>query len=87
MSNRIKIVVPCDEAHHVCDKTQYNESTFWEKMMLLAHLVYCRACRRYVNRNRKLSGAIRKAKVKCLDKKSKDAMKLVVDRALKDQLK
>lgn len=87
MSKKMKIMVPCDEAHHVCDKTQYKESTFWEKLKLYVHLVYCRACRKYVNNNKKLSSAIHKAKVKCLDKTCKEAMKLEFEKALKDQLK
>lgn len=80
-------MVPCDEAHHVCDKTQYKESSFWEKLKLYFHLIYCKACRKYTRNNKKLSNTIHKAKVECLDKKCKEAMKQEFEKALKDQLK
>ncbi|OYX24892.1 MAG: hypothetical protein B7Z06_08220 [Flavobacteriales bacterium 32-35-8] len=83
----MKIMVPCDEAHHVCDKTQYKESSFWEKLKLYFHLIYCKACRKYTRNNKKLSNTIHKAKVECLDKKCKEAMRLEFEKALKDQLK
>ncbi|MGE5943557.1 MAG: hypothetical protein ACM31G_04365 [Flavobacteriales bacterium] len=83
----MKIMVPCDEAHHVCDKTQYKESSLWEKIKLRIHLLYCKACRKYTKNNKKLSNTIHKAKVECLDKKCKEAMKQEFEKALKDQLK
>lgn len=83
----MKIMVPCDEAHHVCDKSQYKEASLWEKLKLYMHLVYCRACRTYSKNNKKLSNTMYKAKIKCLDKKCKEAMKREFDKALKDQLK
>lgn len=83
----MKIKFPCDEAHHVCNKIQYHESTFWEKVKLYFHLLYCKACRKYTKNNRKLSDTILKAKVSCLDKNSKEAMKWEFEKALKDQLK
>lgn len=83
----MKFMVPCDEAHHVCDKTQYNESSLWEKIKLYFHLLYCKACRKYTNNNKKLSRTIQKAKVECMDKKSKESMKHEFEKALKDQLK
>jgi hypothetical protein len=86
MSKKIKIMVPCDEANHVCDKTQYKESSFWEKIKLNIHLIYCKACRKYTKNNKKLSSTIHKAKVECLDKKCKDAMKKELEKALKNQL-
>ena len=87
MSKKIKIMVPCDEAHHVCDKSQYKESSIWERMKLYIHLIYCKTCRKYSRNNKKLSTTIHKAKVECLDKKCKEAMKLEFEKALKNQLK
>lgn len=53
MSN--KIFIPCEEANHVCDKSQYKEATLWEKIKLNIHLIYCKACRKYSSRNSKLT--------------------------------
>lgn len=53
MSN--KIFIPCEEANHVCDKSQYKEATLWEKIKLNIHLIYCNACRKYTKKNTKLT--------------------------------
>ena len=85
MSNKLKITLPCDEANHVCDKTQYKEATLWEKIKLNIHLIYCRACRKYTKNNTKLSIKLKESKVDCLDKKCKDSMKKELDQAIKEQ--
>lgn len=58
MSN--KIIIPCDEANHVCDKTQYKEASLWEKIKLNIHLIYCNACRKYTKRNTQLTKLVTK---------------------------
>lgn len=83
MNKKIKFKIPCTEANHVCDKTQYKESSFWEKMKLNIHLIYCRACRHYTKNNRKLSVLIKKSKVTCMDKKDKINLKKDFKTALK----
>lgn len=84
MSTKFKIWIKCDEANYVCDKSQYKESSFWEKIKLNIHFLYCRACRKYSHNNAKLSKVITKSKVKCLDKNCKEAMKKDFEKALKD---
>lgn len=86
-NNKLKIKVPCKEAHHVCDKSQYNEASLWEKIKLSIHLLYCKACRKYTNNNKKLSTTIKKSKVECMDKKRKECMKAEFEKALKNQSK
>ncbi|MCH9659995.1 MAG: hypothetical protein K0U54_03695 [Bacteroidetes bacterium] len=66
----MNIKLECHEANHFCDKNQYKEATFWEKVRLNIHLIYCRACRKYTVRNTKLSKAIRNPKVKSADKEA-----------------
>ncbi len=78
----MKIVIPCDEANHVCDKTQYKEATLWEKIKLNIHLIYCRACREYTKNNTKLTKKVKESKVECLDKKCKESMKKDLDKAI-----
>ncbi|PIA81176.1 hypothetical protein BFR04_15805 [Gaetbulibacter sp. 4G1] len=84
MSTKIKVVIPCDEANHVCDKTQYKDATLWEKIKLNIHLIYCRACRKYTKNNTKLTKEIKKSKVECLDKKCKESMKKDLDHAISE---
>ncbi len=78
----MKVVIPCDEANHVCDKTQYKEATLWEKIKLNIHLIYCRACREYTKNNTKLTKKVKESKVECLDKKCKESMKKDLDKAI-----
>ncbi len=74
--------MPCNEANHVCDKTQYKESTLWEKIILNLHLIYCSACRKYSSNNGKLTKLLKDSKIDCLDDKSKEAMKKEFEKAL-----
>ncbi|WP_223550935.1 hypothetical protein [Aestuariivivens sp. NBU2969] len=83
--SKIKIVIPCDEANHVCDKTQYKNATLWEKIKLNIHLLYCRACRDYTKNNTKLTKAIQKSKVECLDQSTKIKMKTTLDKAIEEK--
>ncbi|MFD1162687.1 hypothetical protein [Hwangdonia seohaensis] len=81
-TKKMKIVMPCDEANHVCDKTQYKEATLWEKIILNIHLIYCRACRKYTKNNSKLTKKIKESKVECLDRKCKESMKKELNNAI-----
>jgi len=62
----------CEEAGHVCDKNQYEEAGFWEKIRLNIHLLYCKACRKHVARNTKLTKAIKNSNLKSMPQKDKD---------------
>ncbi|MEC3906877.1 hypothetical protein VOI54_07590 [Tamlana sp. 2201CG12-4] len=84
MSKKIKVIIPCDEANHVCDKTQYKDATLWEKIKLNIHLIYCRACREYTKNNTKLTKAIKKSEVECLDNTSKEVMRTEFNKALNE---
>lgn len=79
---KIKIIIPCDEANHVCDKTQYKDATLWEKIKLNIHLIYCKACRKYTANNSKLTKTIKKADVNCLSKSTKAEMQKEFDKVL-----
>ncbi len=62
----------CEEASHVCDKNQYREANFLEKIRLNIHLLYCNACRKYAARNRKLTQMIKDSNLKSMPQKDKD---------------
>ncbi|MCF7561186.1 hypothetical protein L3X39_11105 [Sabulilitoribacter multivorans] len=83
--SKVKIIMSCDEANHTCDKTQYKEASFWEKVKLNIHLIYCRACRDYTKNNTKLTKKIKVSKIECLDKQCKEKMKRDFEKVLEDQ--
>jgi hypothetical protein len=82
MSN--KFIIPCNEANHVCDKTQYKEATLWEKIKLNIHLVYCRVCRKYTKNNAKLTKLL-KTKPQTLEPAVKENLKAVFEKELAEQ--
>ncbi len=73
--NKNRIFVNCSDANHFCDKNQYKEATFWEKVKLNIHLIYCRACRKYSTNNGKLTKLIKDPKVISINEYEKNAMK------------
>lgn len=78
----MKLKIPCNEANHICDKTQYKDASFWDMVILNIHLLYCRACRKYTARNTKLSKAIQKAQVKSLPNQEKEDLKEKLRKAM-----
>jgi predicted anti-sigma-YlaC factor YlaD len=75
MSKKNKIFIPCSEANHNCDKSQYNEATLWEKIKLNIHLIYCRACRKYSKNNAKLTKMMHNSELEYLKSSEKDTLK------------
>lgn len=74
----MKFFLGCDEAAHLCDKTQYKEAGVFDKLMLKIHLLMCRLCRGYASRNTKLTQTIKSAKLQTLPPEEKEKMKNMV---------
>lgn len=58
--------ISCEEAKHICDKSQYGESSSWERAKLKMRLLYCQITKSYAKNNNKLSEAFQKANIHCL---------------------
>lgn len=80
-----KFFINCEEAKHICDKSQYNEASFFEKFKLFLHLVLCKSCREYSKNNSKLTECIKKSNVECMDESAKEAIKKNVEKELAKQ--
>lgn len=76
-----KIILPCNKANHVCDKTQYKEASFLEKIKLSIHLLYCSACRKYTKNNTKLTKLITREPIK-MDASAKQSLKSAFEQEL-----
>lgn len=83
MNKKNNVFISCDNANHKCDKSQYNEASFWEKFKLTIHLIYCKACREYSSNNAKLTKIINNSDVDCLGLKDKQEMKDCFEKELK----
>lgn len=75
MKTNNKIFVSCEEAQSICDKSQYGEASFLEKMKLKIRLCYCKLTRDHSERNTKLTQVIQNAKLLSLDNKYKEVLK------------
>jgi len=80
-----KIFINCEEASFICDKSQYNESTLWERIRLNIRLLYCGVTQKYVKKNKSLTKLVTEKEVVCMPKKAKEALKGKVQVHLQNQ--
>jgi hypothetical protein len=65
----------CTEAAKICNKAEYKEASMAEKLRLHIHLFLCRRCKKYSDRNKKLSSLFEKANLQVCSEKEKTAFK------------
>ncbi len=80
------IFISCEEAYHICDKSQYGDSTLWERVKLNLRFMYCKFTRAYVSRNIKLTKLMRTSDVACLHQNERDQLLKSFNHQLKDHL-
>lgn len=75
-----KFFISCDEATAICDKNQYGEATFNDKLKITLHMLMCKICKCYSHQNTTMTKVYHKysdglcKKEKCLSKEEKDKM-------------
>ena len=79
---RKKLFLKCEEANHVCDKNQYKEASFKEKLKLIIHVLYCNACRKYSLFNTKLTRLVKNSEMEAIGEAEKYKMKLLFEKEL-----
>ena len=76
-----KFFITCDEATAICDKGQYGEATFFEKIKLSFHYVLCKICGLYSKQNAEMTKLYKmkandcKKEHHCLSTKEKEHLK------------
>ncbi len=65
----------CEKASIICNKTQYREATFIEKMKLQFHLLICKTCSTFSKQNSTLTTLCEKANLQTLSEQEKIKMK------------
>ena len=68
-------MVSCDQAQVICNKKQYREASLFEKIQLMVHVLYCKACFNSSRKNKRLTRLIRKANLRAFSQAEKDSMK------------
>lgn len=78
-------MINCSEAAESCDKAQYREAGFLEKLRLSIHLHFCSSCQNYTRKNLKLSALLKKASIKTCTKKEKEQYRKKIEEHLKEK--
>ncbi len=79
------LFISCDEAKHICDKSQYKEASFWEKIKLNLRYTWCKITRAYVKQNKQLTTMVKKSKIDCLKNDEREALKKEFEKELMEQ--
>jgi hypothetical protein len=82
--NKKMFFINCDQAKHICDKSQYRESSWWDRLRLNFRYAYCNITRSYVKRNKKLSKLIKNGDFDFMEDKCKAELKIKFEKKLKN---
>ncbi len=74
--------INCSEAENFCDKAQYREAGFQNKIKLRLHLLFCKTCKDYTRKNLKLSKLLKKASIKTCTRQEKENYKRKIEENL-----
>ncbi len=81
-----KMLISCDEATTICDKNQYGEASFFEKIKLTLHLFLCKHCKTYSQQNNILSKIFGRYLTSCDDQNLKPQEKEELKQKLKEKM-
>lgn len=79
------LFISCEEAQHICDKSQYGDASLWEKIKLNLRLSWCKITRAYSKRNKTLTNTIKSSKIECLNQNEQDQLKTNFEKQLTNQ--
>lgn len=68
-------MISCDKAAIICNKTQYGEASFMDKVKLKFHLFMCKTCSTFTKKNTQLTTLCEKANLYGLSEQEKLKMK------------
>ena len=68
-------MISCDKAAILCNKTQYGEASFMDKLKLKFHLFICKTCPDFTRKNTQLTTLCEKANLRSLSEQEKLKMK------------
>ncbi len=68
-------MISCEKAAKICNKSQYGEASFIEKMKLKFHLLMCKTCSTFSKKNTSFTALCEKANLQSLSEGEKLKMK------------
>jgi len=69
------MMISCEKAAIICNKTQYSEASFMDKLKLRFHLFMCKTCSKFSRKNAELTTICEKANLHSLSEHEKIIMK------------
>lgn len=78
------LFISLDEAHHICDKAQYEEATGWERFKLKLRYTWCRFTRNYIKKNTLLTETFQNNELHFLKPEEINSFKKEFDLALEN---
>ena len=72
MSDKKYFFIDCSKAADCCNKAQYEEAKFLDKAKLYLHLAFCKTCRKFTQKNTKLTQLIKKSKLQTCSEEKKE---------------
>ncbi|MEX0275588.1 MAG: hypothetical protein AB3N16_14540 [Flavobacteriaceae bacterium] len=69
------MMINCEEAAHICTKSQYSEASFLEKIKLKLHWAMCKTCKGFSKKNARLTKLCEQAEMHSLSDSEKKAIK------------
>lgn len=69
------MMISCEKAAIICNKTQYEEASFMDKLKLRFHLFMCKTCSKFTKKNTELTSICEKANLHTLSEPEKIIMK------------
>ena len=85
MSKKKSIFVDCSEATNCCDKAQYKEASFFEKLKIKLHFALCGPCKKYSTKNTKLTHLIEKSNIKTCTEAEKKQWKEKIENEISNK--
>lgn len=78
----MKLFVDCKKAGHLCDKCQYEDASFFERLNMRFHKLICKPCSEYSERNTKLTKLLKDPKCQQMPQECKERLKGELEREL-----
>ncbi|WP_445381407.1 hypothetical protein [Robiginitalea sp. IMCC43444] len=76
-------MITCEKAANICNKSQYREAGFLERIQLGLHLLICKTCAGFSSKNKQLTNLCKQAHLRALPEREKAEMKRRLLRDLK----
>ncbi|WP_136465089.1 hypothetical protein [Flagellimonas onchidii] len=67
--------ISCEEAAHICNKSQYKEAGLWEIIKLKWHIFMCKTCAKFSKQNTTFTSLCDRAGLNVLTETEKEEMK------------